>query len=260
MTRRELAMTKKKPNVNVKLKRHRQTLLRNCQRFVGRFESAKSYLEIGQQAAEAAAERIVSSGTSSAKVLTHSIFTDSLQASDILVLVHAGLVQEWTLFLDSVFSEIVLYYLKIRDPAKLPSQKVDLRRIDPKNLTTIINTISDAAKMSFSFQAYEDKIHTLRDTFSLKSSQLDPPLKDYLELWDFEMTKHVEIRNIFQHSRGKVRPTDLDKIGRTYFDLLDDNGNKIKYTKDHEIVLTLKEIEHLNEIIKLYSEKFGDLP
>ena len=232
-----------------KLKRHRRLLLRNCEDLITRFETAKDILEVGEASTKAAMKIMTSSGASDAGP-SESYYVGSLKASDLLVLVHAGLIQEWNIFLDSVFAEVVLYYLERGDRSALPSQRVDLDKLDPKSLADLRSTISNAARESFSLEPYRKRIGMLTSIFSIK--------KD-LAL-DKEMTIHVVIRNIFQHNRGQIRPTDLAKIGQNGFEVLDEDGDKKQYTAGQKIELSLPELEHLKVIIKQYSEKFEVLP
>lgn len=236
-------MAKKKKKLA--LKKHRQLLLENCEQLITRFEASKDFLEVGEASTKAAMKHIASSGPSDAGI-SRSYFIGSLKASDLLVLVHAGLIQEWNIFLDSVFGEVILHYLEIGDRSNLPSQRFDLKKVDPRSLPVLRSSISNAARESFSFEPYNKKVEALCSIFNIKkNSDLDK-----------EMTKHVEIRNIFQHNRGEIRETDLEKIGQDCFEVLDGDGNIKQYRNGEKMLLGLPEIERLNKIIKQYSKKF----
>ena len=236
-------MTKKKTKPS--LKKHRRLLLANCGDLITRFETGKDILEVGEVSTKAAMKIMTLSSAPDAGP-SKSYYVGSLKAADLLVLVHAGLIQEWNIFLDSIFGEVLLYYLEIGDRSKLPSQRFDLDKLEPKSLPDIRSSISNAAKESFSFDPYNKRIETLCGIFNIKK---DSAL-------DKEMTKHVVSRNIFQHNRGEIRETDTAKIGQNHFEVLDEDGNRKQYTEGQKIVLTLPEIEHLNAVIKQYSEKF----
>jgi len=224
-------------------------LLANCVELITRFAAVKNILEVGEASTKAAIEIMTPSGASAAGS-PGSHYVDSLKAADLLVFIQAGLIQEWNIFLDSIFGEVVLHYLEIGDRSKLPSQRFYLDKLDPNNLPDLRSSISNAAKESFSFHPYDKRIETLCSIFNIqKNSSLDK-----------EMKKHVEIRNIFQHYRGEVRKTDIEKIGRNYFEVLDENKKIKKYYEQDKLELTLPEIEHLNQTIESYSEKFEVLP
>lgn len=204
---------------------------------------------MGQTTAVAATKLItLSSGGSTGPSKEKDYLSDSMGVSELLVLVHAGLVQEWNIFLDSVFGRVVMHYLETDMGNVLPSQRFNLNRIKATNLPDMRESISDAAKEAFSFKSYKMRIESLRDIFGVDTSTLDA-----------EMKKHVEIRNIFQHNRGVVRETDLVKIGQPnggYFKLLDEKNNKKKYYRGNKISLSKPEVENLNEIVKKYSKEF----
>jgi len=249
-----------KKTTTLKLTRERSLLLRNCDKFIDRFTKAKLAVEVGQVSTKAAVQYITSSDTSSAATAEQDYFADAMGVSELLVLVHAGLIQEWSIFLDFVFGKVVLHYLETDMCDALPLQKFNLKKIKATSFYDMRVSISQAAKESFSFENYDEKIKRLRSIFGIKSSQMNEEAKKHLEALDAEMKKHVEIRNVFQHNRGIIRKRDLTAIGQQYFELLDDDGNTRQYKKDDEMVLSKPEIENLNELIKKYSEKFEVLP
>jgi len=236
----------------LKLTKYRKPLLYNCDSLVTRFETASLTIEVGQASTKAAIALMSSSTRSSATMAAkHKISVDNMAKSELLVLVHAGLIQEWNIFLDTVFSKVVIYYLETNKWNALPSQKIDLKRIRANNLVNMRESISEAAKEAFSRRSYKERIKTLRKIFQVKHSTIDT-----------EMTMHVEVRNIFQHHRGLIRRTDLDKIGQPaggYFELLDENKKQKRFYDCEKIELSKPEIDNLNGIIKNYSERFEDL-
>lgn len=249
-----------KKTTTLKLTRERSLLLRNCNKFIERFMKAKLAVEVGKASTKAAVQIIASSDTSSVATAKQDYFADAMGVSELLVLVHAGFIQEWSIFLDSIFRKVVLHYLETDMCDALPSQKFNLNKIKATSFYDMRVSISQAAMESFSFENYDDKIKMLRSIFGIKSSQLEEKDKIKLEAMNAKVKKHVEIRNVFQHNRGIIRERDLTAIGQKYFELLDDDGNKRQYKKDDEMILSKPEIENLNELIKKYSEKFEVLP
>lgn len=241
----------KKPKP-LKLKKVRKQLLDRCNDLIKRFSEAARYLAIGH-----ATDQIVRQGTaginSRSKKTSSSSTTTQYQAEptgrqDLLVLIHATLIQEWLIFLDCVFGEAVLHYLKEGLPSRLPSMSFKLNKVKPESLVQMRKSICNSAKDSFSFTSYPRKITTLLKLFDVEIN----------ENIQAEMKKHVTVRNIFQHNRGLVKESDLAE-GQQYFELLNERGGKSKYYRDEKIILSFPEIENLNQIIKNYSEKFEEL-
>lgn len=169
---------------------------------------------------------------------------------------HAALVQEWIIFVSSVFGRAVLYFLETNATSRLPKQPLRLNKINPSSLRNMRESISEAVKESFSYEGYSKRIITLRSIFNIKEAQLENHEKKQVEELNNEMIKHVAIRNIFQHNRGKIRKDDLEGISPQYFELLNENRKKEKYVENDEIFLFWPEIEKLNQTIKNYSKKY----
>jgi len=167
--------------------------------------------------------------------------------SDLLVLIHAMLIQEWLIFLDSVFGEAVLYCFKNGLTDRLPSMSLNIKKMETDSLVKMRESICFALKEVFSFINYPDKIRIIH---KISNVSCDEVLKQ-------EMKKQVTVRNVFQHSRdGEVRQRDLDVIDSRSFEILDDSGNVQPYKLGDRIKLSKPEIDRLIETIKLYSQKF----
>lgn len=243
------------------LKSERKLLLSNCNRLVKRSEKAQIFLKIGQEYTKAAA-KVITEGTktSSRSIFRETYFTESLDASDLLILAQAGLIQEWHIFLHSVFGKVVLHYLKTNQPEHLPPQSLDLKKLIPGSFYNIRQSVAEAAKEAFSGLGYQQRISMVRSIFGIKISQLEESVRRHREELDSEMRKHVTIRNIFQHHRGIVKKTYLLKIGRECFKILGEDGKEIEYREGNSLELTLPEINRLNKVIKNYSILFEVLP
>lgn len=243
------------------LKSERKLLLSNCKRLVKRSEKAQIFLKIGREYTKAAA-KVIAEGTktSSRNIFGETYFTESLDAPDLFILAQAGLIQEWHIFLHSVFGKVVLYYLKTNRPEQLPSQRFNLNKMIPSSLPNMRQSVSDAAKEAFSGLGYRDRINKLRGIFGIDIPQSDEPEKNHIEKLDSEMSKHVAIRNIFQHHRGIVKKRILLKIGRNYIKILGEDGNEKEFKQDEPLKLTSQEINRLNGVIKEYSKLFEVLP
>jgi len=170
---------------------------------------------------------------------------------------HAALVQEWIIFVSSVFARSVLYFLETNATSRLPKQTLRLNKINSSSLRNMRESISEAVKESFSYEGYSKRIKTLRSIFNIKEAQLENhEKKQQVEELNNEMIKHVAIRNIFQHNRGKIRKDDLEGISPQYFELLNENGKKKKFVENDDIILSFPEVVFLNKTIKHYSKLF----
>lgn len=237
----------------LKLTEFRNSLLQNCEDWIKRFRLIHPAL-VGWQASTDSLIKGVQQApdTSSVAPEVKSYFLGAMTESDVLVLVHSTMIQEWHIFLDSIFGEIVLHYLKNNMQSELIKIMVNLKKVRSPDLITMQRTLSEAIKESFSRRAYDDKIGFLYKQFKIKNG-------NKLKQLQAELKKHVEIRNLFQHSRGIVTEEALGKIGKSprgYFILLNDKGEKTKYSKGKTIVLFEHEIDVLNKNIADYSKKF----
>ena len=236
---------------SVKLTKFRRQLIRSCEDLVSKFLESERLLTIGH-----AADQIVRHGTRGGAPTSGDTSSDAVATqydvnpsglSDLLVLVQATLVQEWLIFLDSVFGEAVLYCLKNNLASRLPMLSLGVKKLEPTSLVKMRESICYALREAFSFNRnYPDKIKTLHKMFKVPA---DKKLQG-------EMKKHVTIRNIFQHHRGVIRPRDLNAIGKQDFEMLDDAGNQKAYKKGELIVLSKLEVVSLKDVIKRYSQKF----
>jgi len=218
-------------------------MLKNCSDWLSRFDRIRVNLSVGAAATSEFQKKMSQSTAGSQQWDVQPVSTHE---SDVIVLIQAALVQEWSIFLDSVFYAAVLYFLETGDIVKLPPERLDLKKIVPTGFSNLRKSIATATSESFSFRPYDYKIEILCKAFKVTDGL---PLKSVLK-------KHVEIRNIFQHSRGIVRQTDLDKIGGAGFDILQEDQTKKIYGVGDTIILTLCEVLYLNKAINEISIYF----
>ena len=233
------------------LTRFSTQLIRNCADLIERFLEAEKKITIGHKTELIVKQSTVQasppSGITSRGTTASPSQSNPTGISDLLVLVHATIIQEWLIFLDYVFGEAVRYCLMNNLTSRLPSMSFGIRKLAPNGLVNMRESICLALIDVFSFNRnYPEKIKTLNKIFNV---QQDVKLEE-------AMKKHVTVRNIFQHHRGEVRPRDIDTIGKQYFEILDDAGNPQPYRVKDTIVLTKREIESLNDTLKIYSNKF----
>lgn len=233
------------------LKKVRSQLLTNCNDWIDRFKRLKINLNVGVAATTAYQQNVGQTSISTGgQVETRAVSVQENSDVDVLVLVHAGLVQEWSIFLDSTFSNGVLFLLKVGNGARLPRETLDLKQLDPANINKLRESIATTACENFSFRPYDKKIEIICSMFDVDNDPGNSASDSA------KMRKHVEIRNIFQHNRGIVRNKDIVRIGIKSFKILQDDQSHKDYVEGNKIILTFCEIQELNETIISFSKCF----
>jgi hypothetical protein len=253
----------KKMCLSSKVTELRNELLGNCKRAISRLEAAKSVVPEGfsilnNRVADtlsqtsvpsiATVEGEVVNNTNSETTTKGTTFkiTDDELVRDYMILTHGVLIQEWVHFLYSIFAEGLIRYLQGYDLGT-PKFNINCKNLKPaKDIVEIHENIVLEAKESF--YGYEDLL-----TQSLKLFKLNNFKQTDLHE---ELNKHVIIRNIWQHSRGKIRQLDIEKNSNHDFEILDDNEKPKKHRVGDEATLSRPEIQRLYNTIEKCSEKF----
>jgi hypothetical protein len=116
--------------------------------------------------------------------------------------------------------------------------------LELEKLSTLRDSISEAAEVAFSSMAYPERLGMLSKLLMISPAQT---LK-------VKMNNHRLIRNCFQHNRGIIRPRDLPDCG--FFELINDKGEKVEYKEGQRLVLSQTDVIELNQIIKKFSQEF----
>lgn len=165
------------------------------------------------------------------------IINPSAQGEELRILTHAFIIQEWSLFLDEIFAEILSFYIKQGKSSQLTfNMKIDISQIDFTTVARARDSIVEQFKESFSFNPYDEKIKSVKKLLSLKS--VDNELKF--------IKKNVIIRNIFQHHRGKVRQKDVEDAGGDLV-VLDNSNCEEKYEVGDKLQISKNQIKKLFE-------------
>lgn len=224
----------------------RKRLIENCDVLIENLRKAYEHFILGQAVTRAQAAMgttLEGEDTEGTAPEPQNIKID-LSAPELFQLTHAILIQEWHIFLDSIFKEAVLHYLRKKRNDKLPKIRLQLAKLDLEKPSTLRESISEEAKVAFSPMPYETRLSTL---IKLLGISPDKNLK-------VKMNNHRLIRNCFQHNRGVIRSRDLPACG--FFELINDKGEKVKYTEGQQLELSRADIIELNQIIKDFSRKF----
>ena len=222
----------------------RKTLLQSCDDCVKRFHEAESFFSKGyaHTIVEDAIGPNLTGISSSSEAIPIPVTKTPTGLPELFVSYHAILIQEWFIYLDSVFGAALLHCLKKHTVSRLPNMDLRLDKLELTNMIDLRKSICSKLEEPFSFRPYPEKIKLLLTMFAVT---IDHTLQ-------YKMKTHVTVRNIFQHNRGIIRQRDLDEIGRPngYFELLDHNGSKQEYALQDKITLSKSDIDDLNETIK----------
>ncbi len=238
----------KKMCLSSKVKNLRDKLLENCKYAIDRLEVSESKVAYASSSQENTITG--SSDTKSEKEPESDAFfeiTDSKIMSGIMELTHGVLIQEWEHFLNDIFVEGVIYYLRGYDLGD-PKYKISLKILKPTiEDTEKCNNIS--AEVKNLRWGYDNLFKQSRNLFKVE----EPELLD-------KMNKHLWVRHIFQHYRGEIRSTDLEAIGRLggHFDILDEEGMLVPYKEGYTIKLSKPEIQDVYDTIEKYSKEFQE--
>lgn len=241
----------KKMSLSSKVKQLRDELLQNCKYAIDHLEASKQYVTRGYQNFGNQSD-IASSKTSTpdASAFTTSDIltpeetnieiTDTEVVHSFMILTHGVLIQEWEHFLYDIYAEGFVYYLNLGSP----KYHLRLRELNPKmEVADMRQHICEEVKNSF--RSLKELFARSRSFFNVEEPKLFR-----------EMQKQIQIRHIFQHSKGEIRSSDLEDIGRKSFDILNDKGTVMSYGEGEDIPLSLPEIRKLDTVIEEYSEAF----
>ena len=223
----------------------RRLLIDDCNLLIENLQKASEQFHLGRaQQAVSAAMVSPSGGASTAGTARTVSIIVGQSVPELCQLTHAILIQEWHIFLDSIFKEAVLHYLKKKQSDKLPKIRLQLAKLDLQKTSTLRESISEEATVAFSSMSYEIRLSKLRKLLNISP---DENLK-------VKMNNHRLIRNCFQHNRGIIRPRDLPACG--FFELVNDKGEKVKYKEGQQLALSQTDVIELNKIIKDLSQEF----
>lgn len=251
----------KKMSLSSKVRKLRDELLKNCEYAIVRLKAAEDIIEKGTNVLRDSANATYS------EALTLISTPDSSQISlktndepsykknyeykdkiinDVYSVIHGVLIQEWEHFLYGIFAEGVVYYLRGYDLGK-PTFNLKFKELkQTTEVTEIHENIASEAKESL--YGYKNLLQQSCNLFKLKDFKKSDPCK--------EMKKHILVRHIFQHGRGKIRKRDIEKNENKPFLILNDEGKPEPYKEGKDIPLSLPEIQKLYTVIEKYSEAF----
>lgn len=220
-----------------KLRNEIKELRDNCTEFINRLNECEISMAMGQAATQVS--QVHSAGTGSKQIN----ITVSPKNEELLILTHAFIIQEWQIFLDNIYEKVLTYTIRSAGKSKLDKCCIradfDVLSVDFSSTAKVRDSIVGIARSSFAFDTYDSKIKWLRKAFETEccSSQLE------------FIRKNVNIRNIFQHHKGIVKPDMIRKMGGK-LTITDDDGNEKEYLSEEKLSISKKEIMQLIDSIK----------
>jgi hypothetical protein len=228
-----------------KVKKLRSELLTNCQYAIKLLETSNRYVTTAYSSDDSFPKSPTEPiPTSTLSVVNPQQITDVEIINKFMVLTHGVLEQEWELFLYDIYVEGFICYLSLGEP-KYPLRLKDLK--PSLEVADIRKHISEEVKESI--RGYKELFERTRDLYKVEEPELFK-----------EMQKQIQIRHIFQHSRGNIRKKDLNDIGSNGPDaciyILNEEGKSQSYKENYYIDLSLPEIQKFYDTIEKYSEAF----
>jgi len=161
----------------------------------------------------------------------------------LLQVFHGKAITLWQDLIQTIFDIYVdWHFMGIRGFPELKSRQT---KIDLRSNESIEVQIQRQLKRDFGFDKYKDRvklINDIRNTSADRSNEL------------FEASKHVAVRNAFQHQDGVLDEYALKDHGRVSFELLDDSGNQIAFSAGDCLLLSLPEFVRLQKSLLLVAQ------
>jgi len=161
----------------------------------------------------------------------------------LLQVFHGKAITLWQDLIQSVFDLYVDWHFK--GTRGFPELKARQTKVDLSSSESIEAQIQRQLKRDFGFEKYKNRvklINDIRNSPAVRSSEL------------FEVSKHVAVRNAFQHQDGVLDEYALRDHGRVGFELLDGNGNQVTFSAGDSLLLSLPEFVRLQKSLLLVAQ------
>jgi hypothetical protein len=161
----------------------------------------------------------------------------------LLQVFHGKAITLWQDLIQSVFGLYVDWHFK--GTRGFPELKARQTKVDLSSNESIEAQIQRQLKRDFGFEKYKNRvklINDIRNSSAIRSSEL------------FEISKHVAVRNAFQHQDGVLDEYALRDHGRFCFELLDDNGDQVSFSAGDSLLLSLPEFVRLQKSLLLVAQ------
>jgi hypothetical protein len=133
--------------------------------------------------------------------------------------------------MDDLFCILLDEHLgKTRPFVELKTQQV---KIDFSTEEDLINQLKENCARDFTFYRYSDRL-------KIVNNALNPSNDGHDQLVNIK--KHILIRNVLQHSNRVVDNHMLKELGLNEFELADEQGKMMTYTKGDKVMLSIPEL------------------
>lgn len=164
--------------------------------------------------------------------------------SFLLQVFHGKAITLWQDLIQSIFDIYVDWHFQ--GARSFPELKVRQTKIDLRSTESIEVQIQKQLKRDFGFDKYKDRVKLVDGIRNTSLSDRSGEL--------FEISKHVAVRNAFQHQDGVLDEYALKEHGRVSFEMLDDNGNPVAFSAGASLSLSLPEFAKLQKSLLLVSQ------
>ena len=158
----------------------------------------------------------------------------------ILQVFHGRVITLWQDLLQSIFEVYLEWHFQgARDFAELKSRQLML---DFSAGESLVDQVKNRLRSWFSFEKYNFRyklINSIRNGTNLRDLEL------------FEIHKHVNIRNSFQHHDGVIDGFSLQSLGRTRIELLETDGQQSSFGQGDRLRLSIPEFDRLQKSLLL---------
>ena len=149
----------------------------------------------------------------------------------ILEVYHGKFVHLANRLMDDIFCVLLEeHLLKTRPFVELKTQQV---KIDFSAEEDLLTQLKENCAKDFTFYKYSERL-------KIVNKALNPGNDGQDQIANIK--KHILVRNAIQHSNGMVDDYMLRELGRTDFELADERGNMMTYTKGDKVMLTIPEL------------------
>jgi len=161
----------------------------------------------------------------------------------LLEIFHGKLVQTWQECLATLFC--VLLDKHFSDERRFEELKRCQIYIDFRESSDLITQVKNSLIKNFDFDAYKDKVKLINSVFNPAGNR-----SEHL----FNIDKHVQIRNSFQHKNGKIDEFFLEDLGVRRIALLNNSAQERKYGLNDKIELSIPELDYFRRSIALIGQ------
>ncbi|MCK5113287.1 MAG: hypothetical protein KAR11_00805 [Phycisphaerae bacterium] len=163
----------------------------------------------------------------------------------LLEVLHGRLVQVWQECLSNLFRMLVdLHFSQNRRLVELKKRNLSL---DFRATVSLEDQVTEQICRNFDFEKYSERVKLLNSVFNPNNEQPEHLL---------QVSKHVQIRNSFQHRRGVVNEFLLKELGLQKISILDKEGTQRDCQLDDDIQISLPEFDLFRRALLMVGQQW----